>query len=252
VKILVAVILYNRTNTLTNWLRAWKQADQMGASLVVIHSLGALPSSTVAKIAADNGVLYKARQNLGMDIGALQEMVQLRTLTTGHVEQQAYLDWDVLYWSTDDTLPMRPDFLRHFITRFDNTQVGLVGNYLLPRDTYPTIPEHTRTVAFALRKEAAARLRFPPLLYNKYHCWDFEYGGYNMHKQVQRMGMLSIPADPQAWPYGPKPWYMCNDYVWDSGEINTGVSWDWRRQQDHTLRFEMQFTKPVMPKGAQS
>jgi GT2 family glycosyltransferase len=251
-KILVAVILYNRTNTLKNWLRAWAQADQMGATLVVIHSLGAVPGSTIAKIASDNGVLYKARQNLGMDIGALREIIGLRTMAPGSVAPQALRDWDTLYWSTDDTLPMRPDFLQHFMQRFDSQQIGLVGNYLLPKDTYPSIPEHMRTVAFALRREAAARLVFPPLLYNKYHCWDFEYGTYNMHKQVQRMNMLSVPADRQAWPYGPKPWYLCNDYVWDCGEINTGVTWDWRRQQDHTSRFEMQFDKPVTPKGAQS
>jgi hypothetical protein len=240
-KILVAVMVYNRLHTLKNWLRAWKLADHLNSNLVIVQSAGGVDTRDVANLASEAAAYHLIRPNVGMDIGALQEIIRMRAVHPHLAEIQIFRDWDVLYWSTDDTLPMRPDFLRHFVDRFNDPRVGLVGNYLLPNETYETVPEHIRTVAFALRKEVAARLQFPSTLMSKGDCWAFEWGSHNMHKQVQQMGYLSIPADKDAWPHGSKPWYMCNDYVWDCGEINTGVLWDWRRQQDHSDRFEAQF-----------
>lgn len=240
-KILVSVIVFNRLHTLTNWFRAWQIANKMLANVAVIQSLGGMDPRGVAALATANGAYHHKRQNLGMDIGALQEVIRLRTQDPSHVPAQLFRDWDMLYWTTDDALPMRPDFLQAFIRRFNDPRVGLVSNYLLPDWTYNKVPEHARTVSFAISKEVADKLKFPPVLYNKQQCWDFEWGQYNMHKQVQNMGYLSVPVDQVAWPYGNKPWYMCNDYVWDCGEINTGITWDWRRQQDHTQRFEQQF-----------
>jgi hypothetical protein len=238
---LACVIVYNRPDMLAKWLRAWKHADQMGIPLVVIHSLGGAPEGHVKALAADAGATYTPRFNLGMDIGALREVFSKRMSSALDVSPVPLTGWDVLFWCTDDALPMRKDFIQHFISPFQKPFVGMVSNYILPDGTYDNVPEHARTVCFAIRKEAACRVQFPPVLHTKDHCWAFEWGGYNLHKQIQAMGYLSIPADRAAWPLGDKPWYMCNDLVWDCGEINLDIQHDWRRKQNFWDRYEAQF-----------
>jgi hypothetical protein len=242
VRTLACVIVYNRPDMLAKWLRAWKHADQMGIPLTVIHSLGGTPEAHVKALAVDGGATYMPRHNIGMDIGALKEVFLRRMASAFDPNPSALTSWDTLFWATDDALPMRKDFMYYFTQPFEEPLVGMVSNYILPDGTYDNVPEHARTVCFAIRKEAVCRVEFPPTLETKDNCWSFEWGAYNLHKQVQSMGYQSIPANLGAWPRGSKPWYMCNDLIWDCGEINLDIQHDWRRKQDFWDRYEAQFS----------
>lgn len=237
---LAVVVAYKRFDLLHKWIAAWRRANNMHAALAVVHSYdGDAPreehAAAIKHMLRDLGTAgyYHPRRNDGMDIGALRDVVNIARTQPGH----ALAEWDHLYWSTDDALPMHKDFLQFFVRPFlADDGLGLVGNYLVPENYYKDIPEHVRTVSFALCRPAAIGLHFPPRLVTKRDCWEFEYGAYNMLHQIRNMG---YKAEVAGSPPRSRPWFTCNDHVWDCNEIGAHVHWDKNRMQDHWERFNL-------------
>lgn len=220
------------------WLRAWDNAAKpAGVELAVVANCDEFKEQDIIRnIIGDNVRLWLnpplhfiPRNNEGRDIGALKHLIE------GKFKEG---DYTHLAWFTDDCLPMNKDFLFKFMQPFkDSRDYGLVGNYFTPKDYYPGIEAHVRTVCFMLRRDVALGLKFPPRLLTREDCYSFEYGEYNMTKQVLDMGAEVTLVHGNAQ----RPWYACNETVWDCGEIHAGVHWDWRRRQDHWAAYEAQF-----------
>jgi len=79
------------------------------------------------------------------------------------------------------------------------------------------IPDHYRTSAFAIRREAAERLFFPASLRTKWDCYRFEWAdaGKNLTAQIRKQGLEAVPVcDPGLC------WTESSRYIWDLGCLN--------------------------------
>lgn len=207
--ILVGMIVYKRLNMCSYWLKAYNNSYKLpNSKLIVVHNYdGLTPSKDMsALIASHKPDIYLPRENKGQDIGALQDVINDESLEP----------WDILYWSTDDNIPMKRDFLHHFIAPFSDKQIGIVGNYWVHARQWGKyyIPTHIRTTSFAIRKEIARNLVFPNPIKTKKDCYKFEWLDYrnNMTRQIERMGYKIHPVCGDF----NRCWSTCNELVWDA------------------------------------
>jgi hypothetical protein len=233
-KVLAGMIVYDRKDNVDLWMRAWHNADKMDAKLIVVHNYdGESPPEEMRKTIESWGPdFYYPRKNSGQDIGAFRDVLR-------HTD----LPWDVLFWATDDNVPVRKDFLKAFVKPFEeDATLGLLGNHWVKGSFYKgyrlPIPDHVRTCCFAIRREAAMELLFPARLANKWDCYTFEWAdvGMNMTAQVERMGYSVRPICGDR----AKEWVECNEYVWDIGCIKPD-STDRRCRKDYREAYERQF-----------
>lgn len=176
---LLVIVVYNRIENIKRWLTVWEQCKQ-DAHMVIIHT--GPDAFTVP-----DGITYIRRQNIGFDIGSLQDVCMERL--TGFPN-----NWEKLLWCTDDAMPMTPDFL----TPFFNQLQGDVG--CVAMEISPYVRRHIRTTGFAITKEVANRLTFPadPIT-NKEQCYQFEHrSNRTMLDQINAMNLKTIMAAPQA------------------------------------------------------
>lgn len=212
-KVIACVVVYTRQRTIDAWLRAWSWADTGGARLAVIHNFDGdgPPEDQRNNILKHRPEFYVPRRNHGQDIGAFQEVI-----TPGFA--QAPSDWEWLFWSADDTLPMRRDFLRIFLDKFTAPDIGLVGYHADNKAGETFI----RTNCFCIKRQAAEGLRFPDFQSAadpssvKRLCLSFEYGEYNLHQQVCRLGFRASAIAHWREEYG---------IVWDSGHLRDLDLW---------------------------
>lgn len=163
-KTIVAIIVYSRLENIRTWLRCWKQCDQTDAQLVVIHNVDNLNQAVpFKKLCDENRVHYITRGNIGMDIGAFQDVCRERLVGFPN-------DWDNLLWVTDDVLPMRRNFVSAFTERLDE----ITGAVCM--EVSNIIRRHIRTTGFCIKKAVALRLTFPadPVT-NRDQCFIFEH-----------------------------------------------------------------------------
>jgi len=170
-KTIVAIIVYNRYENIERWINCWKKCDQTDAELVVIQSVDRIAPTPTEKLCIENGIKYFPRLNKGMDIGAFAEVCQVKI--------KKFPDYDRLLWITDDTIPMKKDFVKAFIQ----------GDGLNCMEIASTnAPLHVRTTGFCITKDMANRLVFGKLE-TKMDCYDFEHRSKDtLMLQVQRMG----------------------------------------------------------------
>lgn len=76
-KIVVAVIVYNRFDNVREWIRCWNQSDTAGAELVIIHNYQDESSKKTGQ-AICQGVTYIPHENRGFDIGRFQDVCKFR------------------------------------------------------------------------------------------------------------------------------------------------------------------------------
>jgi hypothetical protein len=173
-KTLVCVVVYDRLDMLCKWLRAWNNAEKYGAELAVINNFDGheLTKADMKKrIMEFNPDYYVDGNNYLHDIGSFKQAIE------GKYE---FPDWDILCWFTDDMLPMRRTFLRGFIEKFEDPEVGLVAQCYEPKTVEGSGGGHIRTIAFAVSKAFSKKIVFPPE-----NHWDnirkfghvFEHGG---------------------------------------------------------------------------
>jgi hypothetical protein len=170
---LVCVVTYNRKELVSKWLRAWHNADKCGAKIAVLHSFDgdSPPRDEMANILAGRPDYYIPFKNT--DLRDMQALVLV-------IRDMARLpQWKYLFWFTDDCMPMRKEFLRPFDEKIRIPNVGLVAQCYEPRPKEyggDAILPHIRTIGYALRREAADRLSFPTVGFEKERPYLFEHG----------------------------------------------------------------------------
>lgn len=212
-KTVVAVVVYDRFDNMVEWIRCWNLSETQGAQLVIIHNFeNEEAKQSYSEFCLAAGIQYIARENKGFDIGAFQDVCRNRL--------EGFPEYEYLIWCTDDTLPMRKDFISQFIDRF-GSDVGSVCMEISSQ-----VKLHIRTTGFSIKKETAERIKFPrdPII-SKEDCYQFEHRSNNiLLHQINAMGLRStqicdIPNSP----------------LWDSGNKRT-VS----RKEEHYLMFQKQ------------
>lgn len=209
-KIVVAVIVFNRFSNLQRWINCWHQCNKDGAELVVIHT-----GDEIEKFKSIcEGVTYIHRDNKGFDIGALQDVCRGRL--------NGFPTWDYLLWCTDDCIPMGKDFIKPFINTIEQPGVGIAAMQVAVSTAGE---QHIRTTGFMLTDKVASRILFliDPII-TKQHCYLFEHRGANtMTNQVRRMGLSCVQVSPNI-----------TSPMWDTGY--------WKRldrQAEHNQIFNM-------------
>jgi hypothetical protein len=105
-KTVVAIIVYNRYENVERWINCWAKCDQTDAELVVIQSVDRYEETPIQNLCKATKTKYFRRLNKGMDIGAFAQVCR------GEIRN--FPDFDRLLWITDDTIPMRKDFVKWF------------------------------------------------------------------------------------------------------------------------------------------
>ena len=179
-QVVVAVIVYDRWHNVRRWIHCWKRCETDGAKLVIIHNQDNTEGISNIREACDEaGVQYIPRKNVGMDIGAFQDV------SMGRLE--GFPDYDYLLWATDDCLPMTTDFIWQFVGKLYDPDCGIAAMKISA-----SVAPHVRTTGFAMRREIVERLSFiaNPIV-TKQHCYHFEHRGgpMTLTMQVRNMGL---------------------------------------------------------------
>lgn len=225
-RVVVAVIFYKRWDNIHRWLECWRQAETNGAQLVIIHNIDPGESDDFYDHLAGSyymygNVKYLTRANFGYDVGAFQDICKKRL--------PGFPEYDYLLWCTDDTIPMRKDFISPFLDGFDKrtgcTCMQISKEYRL----------HIRTTGFCVPAQVAARLRWqadPIITVND--CWNFEHRGgrWSLLSQIEAMGMkaVQVTADLQQ-----SPLYDCG--FWYRNEAARKLAPQKDRMNEHNSIF---------------
>ena len=206
-KIIVVVVVYNRPDNLKKWIKAWKQCEQLGAKLIVIRNVDKIhnPDNTGFEfLSKEKSIQVVYRYNEGYDIGALQDLCYDRL--------PIKIDWDIVFWATDDTLPMKKDFLFHYANKVLDKKVGISCMHVSGE-----VRDHIRTTGLCMRWDVAKKLNFPAhIVKTKQHCYDFEHGKeWNLLQQIEAMRLnVVIPSKLQES-------YVCDiDYAQTKDRIS--------------------------------
>lgn len=204
-KILAVVVVYNRFENLVRWINCWNQSEQCNATFLVIHNYD---SDTVLapweNLCNENKVEYYARPNVGFDIGAFQDMVKDRL--------RQDLSWNILFWATDDAIPMKKDWLTQYIQATNQSEVGVTCMHLSS-----AIKPHIRTTGFCIKKSIAELLYFPidPIT-TKDQCYNFEF--INTQLTFLNQILLMKKKVIQIMP-------IEQSLIWDSTQANVKDRW---------------------------
>lgn len=188
-KIIVAVIIYDRFNNLKLWIDIWKQCITDNAELVIIHNYkNEEDRDKYGSYCSDSGIKYISRKNVGMDIGAMQDVFMQRLKCFNN-------DWDYLLWVTDDTIPIHKNFIQQYIKKFNESKrVGVVA-----LEMSNDFKRHIRTSGFMIRKDCSLKIVFEANpIKTKNDCYIFEHLSKNSFlEQVNRAGMIAIDVSAQ-------------------------------------------------------
>lgn len=175
--LVVAVIIYNRYMNLLRWIDCWNQCYPANARLVIIHNDNGL-SKQFRKMCEANNITYVRRENIGYDIGAMQDVFEERLKGFPN-------EWKYLLWCTDDVIPMQKDFTVPFINTLNKTMVGVAAMQISPE-----YKAHVRTGCFCISKSLSKCIKFPadPVTTKK-QCYEFEHKGNTLTDQVRAIGL---------------------------------------------------------------
>jgi len=188
---IVTVIVHDRFENLERWVTCMKGSPY---PLVVIHNDNG--DKKFAKYCRENNVKYFRRANIGYDIAALQDVCNDKI--------EGFPDWDKMLWCTDDTIPVKKDFVEQFLSKFNGHSTPCME---ISREVTP----HIRTTGFLIDRQTAKRLVFPanPIT-TKDQCYHFEHRGgrQTFFHQLNRMGkrpvMVSALQNSPLWDIGNK------------------------------------------------
>lgn len=206
-RIIAAVIVYDRFYNVESWIRCWKMSDTQGAELFIIHNYkNNSERSKYYTFCQNQGVNYVPRQNVGMDIGAFQDVCRGRLI--GFPNQ-----WDYLFWAADDTLPMSKTFLSPFIESIKNPNVGVAC-----LEISKEVKTHIRTTGFILSQLTASKVEFPAKkIVTKAQCYEFEHRSKNaFYEQIIKMRKKVVQVVPDIAQGG----------LWDTGNRGFLNRWD--------------------------
>src|SRR6187549_1767266 len=212
---LIALIVYDRFNNLKHWIECWEKCRHLNnAELVVIHNTDnpeneaqLAPYREVCK-----DVIYIPRQNIGFDIGALQDVARNRL--------PGFPEYDNLLWCLDDLLPMQKDFAIPFWDMLPKYQC-------VAMEISPYKKRHIRTSGFALSRQTLQSVQFPadPIT-TKMQCYEFE------HKSSRTL-LDQLPRSIQVRPNQTSP-------LFDMGYTRRLK----QREREHYHAFEISMEHP--------
>lgn len=186
----VVIMVYNRVQNVQRWIRCWKTCNQENAELIVIHNYPDKDQrERLRSICEENEIKYVPRENIGFDIGALQDVCKERL--NGFPN-----DWDYLLWCTDDCVPMRKNFIKPFIDTLHDPSVGISAMKIST-----SVSPHVRTTGFCLTKEISRLLTFPAdPVKTKQECYLFEHrgGAKTLANQIRAMGLSCRQVAPSS------------------------------------------------------
>jgi hypothetical protein len=196
-KIIVAVIVYDRLENIERWIKCWKLCNKEGSDLIIIHNYKNQSEKEIYRdICKTANVGYVPRKNIGMDIGAFQDVCR------GRLEGFPN-EWDYLLWCTDDVIPMSKKFVSFYLQAIKKSGVG-VACLEISRE----VKTHIRTTGFIIDQLTASKIVFPidPIT-TKQHCYEFEHRGKNaFYEQVRGLGKITLQIHPD----------LKKSYLWDS------------------------------------
>lgn len=228
-KVVVAVVVYNRVENIKKWVHCWGRSERENCQLVIIHNHDSTESyEAVKRLTKSVDGIYIPRPNVGYDIGALQDVVMNRL-------EEFPDEYEFLLWCTDDTLPMTRGFVWEFVTRMEE------GISLVCMEISKEVRAHIRTTGFMLRAEHVAQLKFPinPIT-NKQQCYDFEHRGgpVTLLEQVQQWGTPIQATDIESSP------------LWDTGHRSkAAIKRSKRREEEFTNMWKDPVQPPVVSKS---
>lgn len=212
-KTIVAVVVFDRYDNIVRWIDRWGKCDQTDSELVIIHNDNG-ESIKFKSLCDSKGIKYVLRKNVGLDIGALQDVCMERLEGFPN-------DWQNLLWSTDDTLIMRKDFVQRFVNKqaSNNTPCMEISRQVTP---------HVRTTGFMITKSVSKRLVFPgdPVT-TKDQCYYFEHRGSRntLYHQLFKMGKRPVQVthlnDSPLWDIGNKRHLRLNRWEEHDREFQT-------------------------------
>src|SRR5688572_4031522 len=111
-KVVVAVVVYDRFQNVQEWTRCFEQCDTHNAELVIIHNYkNEAEEHAYRSFCQRANVRYIARKNVGFDIGAFQDVCKDRL-------EEFPQDYEYLLWCTDDIFTMKKTFVQDFLAKF--------------------------------------------------------------------------------------------------------------------------------------
>lgn len=179
--------LFDRHENLRKWAHAWSMCEKQDTSLHVVNSkYPSLDAKFWYKYCKDRNINYYQRANEGYETRLIQEA------SLGKVGG----NWDYMIFVTDDTLPMKKDFIKRYVDKVLDPNVGV--SYM--EDSEVTAP-HIRTTGFCISREVARNLTFPrnnALVQSKGDCYHFEHTGgeETFRAQILKMGKDIVQVDP--------------------------------------------------------
>ncbi len=191
------MIVYNRLHNLKTWIKSWNLCEKENAELVIVHNFDKIEDTVeYRKVCEDANITYIPRPNVGMDVGAFQDICRNRL-------KDFPSDWDYLFWVTDDVLPTSKVFLKYFSQWLGDPTVGVVC-----LEVSKEVKVHIRTTGFLIHKDVASQITFPadPVI-SKNHCYEFEHRSYNaFYEQIKALNKRIIQVNPN----------VRQSYLWDT------------------------------------
>ena len=181
-KTLVVIIVWNRFENLKRWINCWNQCSKENTELIVIHNLES-DNNKYSQICKEHGITYIPRENIGMDIGAFQDVCRERL-------ERFPNKWANLIWISDDCIPMSKNFVGQFLEKLSDKDIPC---YEISNEA----KRHIRTTGFLVTKEISKKLIFPrdPIEHRE-DCYQFEHKSKDaLLEQIISMGKNPIMID---------------------------------------------------------
>jgi hypothetical protein len=193
-KIIVVVCIFDRFENLRRWAHAWSMSETTDAKLFFINNhYAGVDTSYWEQFCKNSNINYQIRPNIGYETGIIQDVVT-KTLLSEE-------DWDVLFFVTDDTIPMKKTFIQTYIKELEKPDVGLVCMEISGQVT-----PHVRTTGWCVTKQIAEEIQFPEgIIDDKSKCYHFEHTGGEdtLMSQILRMGkrvvQISSLENSEIW-----------------------------------------------------
>lgn len=192
-KIIIVVCIYNRHENIRRWVHAWNMCEKLGAQLIFVNNIyEGIDADFWASYCEERGAKYYLRENKGYETGVIQDVI------LGNILDE---EWDIYLSVTDDTIPMKKNFLIEYINEIMKPDVGVVCMELSGNVT-----PHIRTTGWCIRKDVANQLKFiaNPIV-SKEECYNFEHTGgeFTLMAQIinmdKRVVQLSNIKDSSLW-----------------------------------------------------
>lgn len=177
-KNILAVIIYDRYDNLVRWISNWSKCDKNGFELIIIHNDNG-ESEKFENLCNENKIKYIKRENVGFDIGAMQDVFLERLLGFPN-------DWDKILWCVDDLLIMKKNFINEFLIKHNKNTIPCM-------EISKEVATHIRTTGFLISKEVSKKIKFPanPIT-TKTQCYHFEHRGgkETFYQQALTLGVM--------------------------------------------------------------